>query len=483
MAKSTTEHDFGRRLSEYRTDTAATPTQANELARLGRHRDPDRVEIHRITGFLLRIELAPQRGHCVARRPRLPVEPSSLCWRHSGARVILRLTNRRGGRTLRYVRRHPPSVRLRARPRTVATRRAGEIRHAADQNLTLRPLGLAVLAAAIAAPLVWLPDIAQGRDAIALFSQYLGMSALIAMAISQTIATRIAPVEWIFGGLDRAYVLHKWLGIGALVAILLHDTFDAEMTGLGRESLLSEVAETAGEIALYGFLILIVVTLATFVPYHLWRWTHRLMGLFFLFGAFHFLFILKPFAVGDPLGLYVAAFCVLGIAAFAWRLLRARMRPSRPYQVAAIEKTGGAVAITMTPTGRALRYRPGQFAFAGFGASTPHPFTISKAPAEDGSIRMTVARLGDFTSRLAESLTVGAEVRIEGLSGASNGGDPESRISGSRAASASRPSLPGHRPWTAGTTRRPCSTASETREARPISGSLRRLRTSSPTSR
>ena len=86
--------------------------------------------------------------------------------------------------------------------------------------------------------MIWLPSIAQGRDGIALFSQYLGMSALIAMAISQTIATRIAPVEWIFGGLDRAYVLHKWLGIGALVAILLHDTIDAEMTGLGRETLL-----------------------------------------------------------------------------------------------------------------------------------------------------------------------------------------------------------------------------------------------------
>ena len=270
------------------------------------------------------------------------------------------------------------------------------------------------MAAAIAAPLIWLPGIAQGRDGIALFSQYLGMAALIAMAISQTIATRIPPVEWMFGGLDRGYVLHKWLGVGALVAILLHDTVDAEMTGLGRETVLVETAETAGEIALYGFLILVVITVATFVPYHLWRWTHRLMGVFFVFGAFHFLFILKPFAVGDPLGLYVAGFCVLGVAAFAWRLLPARMRPSRSYAIASLEKTGGALAITMTPAGRALRYRPGQFAFAGFEGGEPHPFTISKAPGTDGSIRMTVADLGDFTSRLSGSLEVGTGVRIEG---------------------------------------------------------------------
>ena len=243
------------------------------------------------------------------------------------------------------------------------------------------------------------------------------MSALIAMAISQTIATRLAPVEWIFGGFDRAYVLHKWLGIGALVAILLHDTIDADMTGLGRETLLTEVVETAGEIALYGFLILVVITVATFVPYHLWRWTHRLIGIFFVLGAFHFLFILKPFSVSDPLGLYVASFCVLGITALAWRLLPDRMHPSRRYEVAGLEKTGGALAITMMPTCRALRYRPGQFAFAGFEGSEPHPFTISKAPGDDGSIRMTVAGLGDFTSRLSGSLAVGTGVRIEGLFG------------------------------------------------------------------
>ena len=280
--------------------------------------------------------------------------------------------------------------------------------------MTLRPIGLVLVAAAIAGPLAWLPGIAEGRDAVALFSQYLGMSALIAMAISQLIATRVAPVEWIFGGLDRAYVLHKWLGIGALSAILLHDTIDAEMTGLGRDTLLVETAETAGEIALYGFLILVVITVATFIPYRLWRWTHRLMGLFFAFGAFHYLFILKPFSVGEPLGLYVASFCVLGLAAFAWRQLPARMRPSRLYEVAGLETAGKALAIAMMPAGRPLRYRPGQFAFVSFDGGEPHPFTISKAPGEDGSLRMTVASRGDFTGRLGGSLKVGTPVRVEG---------------------------------------------------------------------
>ena len=160
----------------------------------------------------------------------------------------------------------------------------------------MKATGIAVIVIALLVPFLWLPGIANGRDVIALASQYLGMSALIAMAISQIIATRWLGVEAVFGPLDQAYRVHKWLGIGAMVAILLHDTIDAEMRGLGRETVLVEVAETAGEISLYGLLILVVITIATFIPYHLWKWTHRLIGAFFVLGAFHFVFILKPFS-------------------------------------------------------------------------------------------------------------------------------------------------------------------------------------------
>jgi predicted ferric reductase len=175
--------------------------------------------------------------------------------------------------------------------------------------MRLNSFGLILTFGALLTPVIWLPGLAGKHDTVTLFSQYLGMAALIAMALSQVIATRLGFVERVFGGLDRSYILHKWLGIGAMVAILLHDTIDAEMDGLGRETLLSDGAETAGELCLYGLLILVVITIATFIPYHLWRWTHRIMGVFFVMGAFHFLFILKPFTNGDPLGLYVSAFC------------------------------------------------------------------------------------------------------------------------------------------------------------------------------
>lgn len=280
--------------------------------------------------------------------------------------------------------------------------------------------GLALIAAALAVPFIWLPSIAVGRDVIALGSQYLGMVALITMAFSQVIATRLPGVEAVFGPLDQSYRLHKWLGIGAMGSLLLHDTIDADMRSLGRQNVLQEIAETSGELSMYALLILVVITVATFIPYHLWMWTHRIIGIFYIMGAFHYLFILKPFANGDPLGLYMGGVCAVGIAAFAYTALPAAMRAGRRYTVAGVSQTGNALAIDLTPQGRGISHRAGQFGFFEFpdtGLRERHPFTISSAPRDDGSKQITVAALGDYTHALRERLKTGQAVRVSGAHG------------------------------------------------------------------
>jgi predicted ferric reductase len=259
-----------------------------------------------------------------------------------------------------------------------------------------------------------LPDIA---DPVALFSQYLGTLALILMAWAQIMATRAPGIEALMGPMDRVYVLHKWSGIIAMTAILLHDTIDADMDGIGRETALTEIAETLGELSLYGLLVLVVISIATFFPYHLWRWTHKAMGGFFIAGAIHYLFILKPFTNGSALGLYVGAICAAGVLAYAVTLLPPALRRSAGYQVSGIRKTGGATEITMTPTGRPLRFAPGQFAVFTFGSrglTEPHPFSLSAPPVADGSLQITVKALGDFTQRLGRDLTPGTPLRVQG---------------------------------------------------------------------
>lgn len=140
------------------------------------------------------------------------------------------------------------------------------------------------------------------------------------------------------------------------------------------------------------------------------------MGALFAAGAFHFFFIMKPFAMSDPAGLYTGAFCLAGLAAYIWMLLPDHMRPAKDYRVSQLEKTGKALAITLTPMGKPLKAQPGQFgvlSFTGAGLSEPHPFSFSKI-GNDGTLRVTVKALGDHTSRLRASLETGQEVRIQG---------------------------------------------------------------------
>ena len=298
----------------------------------------------------------------------------------------------------------------------------------------MNPFGIFLIVATTLVPayqLIMLPNI---QDQAALFSQYLGLGALILMAWGQIMATRIKGMETVFGGLDQIYVLHKWAGIVALAAILLHDTIDADMEGIGVETTLSDIAETMGEISLYGLLVLVALSVATFVPYHLWKWTHKAMGALFAAGAFHFFFILKPFDMVDPAGLYTGVFCALGLLAYFWTLLPDQLRPSKTYKVTGLSQTGNALAISMKPQSSPIKAEPGQFgilSFEGAGLGEPHPFSFSKIE-EDGSLRVTAKALGDFTSKLDASLEIDQEVRIQGPFGRfrHSGNRPEVWIAG-----------------------------------------------------
>jgi predicted ferric reductase len=281
-----------------------------------------------------------------------------------------------------------------------------------------RSSGLIVISLAVVLPLMWFVPLASERDPLALVSQYFGAAALILMSLSQLMATRLPGVEKVFGGLDQVYVLHKWVGIAALALVLLHDTIDADMRGLGDDSLLEELAETLGESSLYGFLVLIVLSVATFVPYRLWYRTHQFIGALFALSAFHFLFIAKPFAIGDPPGLYVGAFCLLGVTCYACTLLPIRrVARDRAYEVESVGPTGSAVTLSMKPLSRHLRHRPGQFAFLRFdlpGLKQAHPFTVSSAPQADGKLRFSIKASGEWTSALSNTLSVGTSAFVEG---------------------------------------------------------------------
>lgn len=280
-------------------------------------------------------------------------------------------------------------------------------------------VALAVLAGAILGAQTYAPYGAESAFSIAIAA-----AAIVAMSASMILAARPRLAEPFFGGLDRMYVVHKWLGIAALVLMVLHDQIEPDIEDFLRETSLGELAKEGGEIAFYGFVGLIAISwikrlpfTGLELPWPLWRFTHRFMGLLFAIAAFHQLAIDKPAGLDGTLALYLDAVSVAGLAAWLFTQFLAPFLRPRPYALDQIRRYAGTTEITLRPRGRAMRWRPGQFAFVaapGAGLAEAHPFTIASAPKADGSLRFGIKPLGDWTAALPGRLSPGHSLTVEG---------------------------------------------------------------------
>ena len=276
--------------------------------------------------------------------------------------------------------------------------------------------GFAISLLALLFPFYWFIPLFGQYDPVAVASLYLGCLSLVAMGLVQLVATRLPVLENLLGSLDRQYLLHKWLGVFAVVAFLLHDILEPEFTGLGPKTGLNDFGAELGEIAYYGLCGLVLASLLMLIPYHIWRWSHKFTGLFFALSALHFVLVLKPVDLSDPLSLYVLFFCVVGVLSYLYTLLPWHLfRQGFDYRISSLERVGGALSVWLEPLGKKLSGRPGQFAFIRFDSSVStgtHPFSFSSAPDENGRIRFTIRNLGDDTALMQRVLKEGDRARI-----------------------------------------------------------------------
>ncbi len=282
--------------------------------------------------------------------------------------------------------------------------------------------GLILYAVSVLIPLFWIFSLENDHKFSALFSQYLGIFALITMGYVQLLATRLPLLERLFGGLDRIYIVHKWLAITALATLLLHENIDAEVIS-GTRPLIERIALEVGEIGYNGILILSIITALTFIPYHWWKWTHRFIGLFFAMGVFHFINIHKAFVTTDPIGLYVLFFCIIGIASYIYTLFFRQRITGYHYKVNEVRQINDIVEIKFLPTTKRLRPQSGQFAFVKFltpGLGEIHPFTISKYEPDSGEIQFSIKSLGSYTAKLSTEIKPNTEAIITGPFGRFN---------------------------------------------------------------
>lgn len=246
--------------------------------------------------------------------------------------------------------------------------------------------------------------------------------AFVAMGLNQFLATRPKILEGLFGGLDRVYHLHRHMGIIALVCILIHYFVEPNFKGKVLTTGLDDLAADVGEIAFYILIALLALSLVKRIPrtnieipYHLWRISHRFMGIVFLMVAFHQFFIKRPFDGTALLANYLNIIAIIGILSFLHTQLIMRFR-KRTYEVTDVEKTAVATIIQAKPTGGSVRSSPGQFAFLNArrsGLTEPHPFTLA-GRGDGGEVRFAIKPLGDFTTDIRGALEVGDQIQVEG---------------------------------------------------------------------
>jgi predicted ferric reductase len=242
-----------------------------------------------------------------------------------------------------------------------------------------------------------------------------GSTAVMLFATALVLATRARWLERFFGGLDRVYRAHRRAGTWGFAFLALH-------VAAVPWTLASPGGAPSGLIAAAGFAVLVVLCVVRRVRYAAWRRSHRLVGVFFLVSIAHALLVDQIVDAAPGPFLLLSAAYVAGAIAYGHTLVLARfVRPRRAYLVRTVRRLDPAtVEVTLSPRGRRLAFRPGQFAFVTFhqrGLREPHPFTVSSAPSEE-ALRLTIRTAGRFTARVHRELEPGRRATVEGGYGA-----------------------------------------------------------------
>lgn len=284
-------------------------------------------------------------------------------------------------------------------------------------------------------------------NAFANLGRILGIVGFILYAINMLLAIRKRWLEHLFGGLNRVYIAHHITGGIALAFLVFHPLFLAiryiEVGSLvslqaAAKQLLPKGADMAGAfpliqenltldagiIAFWGMVVLLIITFFVRLPYRLWLFTHRFLGVAFLFAGLHVLFINSDVKNNAFLFTYMAIWIVIGLAAFTYRTLLGNIIVRRsPYRVDRVAVVAGnTIAVELSAIEHPIDFVPGQFVFARFlwsnedGISKEaHPFSIASAPGEK-TLRLYMKALGDYTNGL-KRLRVGTIAEVEGAFG------------------------------------------------------------------
>lgn len=168
---------------------------------------------------------------------------------------------------------------------------------------------------------------------------------------------------------------------------------------------------------MFIMIAMVFVSLSKKVPYHLFHLVHRLFSVFYLAIAFHvFTALFKSYWWETPAAYLLILITIPGVFVAFISLLKLNGNKSKHQAtVKSIVNHPGQITEVILEMEHPIDYCPGQFAFLTFAHSKEsHPFTIASYAIEKNTLRFAIKNLGDYTSTLASSITIGQSALVEG---------------------------------------------------------------------
>lgn len=255
--------------------------------------------------------------------------------------------------------------------------------------------------------------------------QIFALVGTVLLSINFVLSSRLKFLEKLFGGLNKVYIIHHLTGSFAIFFLSFHPV----LIGLSYlpislnavfSVLFPPISNFAPWFGLLAYLILstlIILTLFINLPYHVWKLTHKFMGIALIFAFVHVYFIPSTVSYNMPLRYYMLGMMGVGIVTYFYRTILGKYFVKRySYKVANVENAKGVTKIALSPMDQKISYVPGQFIFIQFisqkVSDEEHPFSLTSSPNEP-TISISPKESGDYTNTL-KSLKEGTLAKIEG---------------------------------------------------------------------
>ncbi len=242
------------------------------------------------------------------------------------------------------------------------------------------------------------------------------------LSLNYILAARLRFLESYFGGLDKMYRIHRLIGSLGFVTICFHPIFLAMNSFSATNAIRyfvpsSNIPYALGLFSFYAYALLIVATTHLKLPYHIWKITHKFMGVPFVLFALHMIFIPTNLHNYLPLQIVLSLVTGTGLAAYIYKLFfYNRYGPKFNYQIKKASRLEKITELILKPVGKNLPFVPGQFVFVKFEnraiGKESHPFSISSGK-EEPYLRLSIKSLGDYTDRV-QLLKPGETVQVYG---------------------------------------------------------------------